>query len=235
MISLPFINMPDYFTRMLQVNMQSGGENFRKLQDSIYKNQSLYALCSIAFKDIDQDLRLEKIINALGWYGFRDRLASLFIYYQRHGHYPLQYKINYANLIIHYEKKIQNFTTDGYSRGFLLGFYVEMANYAIEVGDIDQGKKNSLQILNLTFDKIDQLIKSAKLFQGRTVRIDFLLLLLAHFHLFLGEEQTLKLMTEGKEYNDIFPLLELSDQKNLILNMMSYGSSIGDLDFFVGK
>lgn len=235
MENLPYINMPDYFTHLLQVNMQTSGEAFRNLSETIYKNKSLYALFNLGLRDIDKDLRVEKILNAVGWYGLRDRLSTLFIYYQRFGQYPSEYKNNYVTQIIQYERKIQPMTIDGYSRAFLLGMYVEMANYSIELGQIDKMSISILNKLCISFDKIDQLLRLAQLLKGKTVKVDFLILYLAHLNYFFGSESTLKFLKEGKEYQDIYLMMSSHQRKIMIGNFLAYGNSISDADFFIGK
>ncbi len=233
MEKFPYVNMPDYFTRLLQVNMQKNNEEFSNLSTTISKNKSLYALFNVSFHDMDQDLRIEKIINGVGWYGVRNRLASLFIYYLHYGQYPSEYKNNYAGQIIQFEEKTQFMTVDGYSRGFLLGMYLEMANVLFEHGHTGKRNINPLSKYCLTIDTIDQLLKQAELLKGNTIKIDFLLIFLAHLNSFCGRETALRLMKSGIEYHEIYSQFSNFQKTLFVENLLAYGSSISDIDFFI--
>jgi hypothetical protein len=224
---LPAIKMPDYFTLLLRVNMQSSGQYFTGLQQYILNNSSFLGLAEIGLKDIDKDLHIEKIIKVLGWHGLRDRIATMIIYKKINGEFPDHIPHNNVYGLLDFEDKVKQNTVAGYSRAFLLGLYQKLMLHHIQ--EVDP----NLKVNNMLVD--DSTIALLRFAKSRTIKVDWLLILLKHFSFYLGYEELEKLLKSNTSYEEIFSCLELEQQEILMGNLLSYGSSINDSEIFYSK
>ena len=85
-LKLPFIRLPQEFVALLKTNL--GGtpkpsDVFKVLQ----LNPAMMMAINTAFSEFDDGRGLEKVMSALGWSSFRDRLASLYVSKSLYGKY----------------------------------------------------------------------------------------------------------------------------------------------------
>jgi hypothetical protein len=69
---------------------------------------------------------------ALGWSNFRDRMASMYIYKSIHGTFPKHTSMDLVEDIKQLEARFSNNGVTSYSRIFMLGFYLRLANIQIQ-------------------------------------------------------------------------------------------------------
>jgi hypothetical protein len=112
----------------------------------------------------------------------------------------------------------------GHCRLFLLGFYVRLANI-----------QNHARLDNeFTEIKIsEQLHTLLNLSEGRTKKIDWLVLILMHLTQSLGEEKLMILIKSGQKFNEIYELMSIDERENMLTNCLAYGASINEPDFFL--
>jgi len=223
----PALKMPDFFTRLLKVNMQSSGQHFVGLQKYILDNQSFTALVELGLKDIDKDLHIERIIKALGWHGFRDRIATMFIYKEVNGDYPRHIPQNGVYGLLTFEDKVKPYTIAGYSRAFLLGFYQKLM--LLHLNKTNPNEKHD----NFLID--DTIIALLRFSNSRAVNVDWLLIVLKHFTVFLGYEKLENYLKSGVSYEDLFSLVTKEQRQLVMDNLLSYGSSINDAEIFYSQ
>ncbi len=223
----PALNMPDYFTSLLRVSMQSSGQHFTGLQRYILDNQSFLGLVELGLKDIDKDLHIERIIKVLGWHGFRDRIATMFIYKEINGDYPKHIPQNGVYGLLTFEDKIKPHTVAGFSRAFLLGLYQKMVLLRLSQSD-PNGKHDDFLV-------DDTIIALLRFSSARTVKVDILLIVLKHFATFIGYEKLEGFLKSGTSYEDLFSLLNNEQRMLLMNNLLSYSSSINDAEVFYAQ
>lgn len=226
MLSYPNVVMPDAFTYLLRSNMQSSGKLFGQLQLYVAKRADLQALVTRCFRGIDPELRVEAIIKSLGWHGFRDHLAALYIERAKHGHYPLKLDAAPVLEIIHFEEKLKDFTVQGHSRAFLLAFYLKLMLLSAS----QRTPNTKLHDLLVR----EEVLAHLKYAPGRTIKIDFVLLLLQHFDHFFGRDTLAEYLMAQKSYEELYRKLSVEQKKILVQNLLSYGSSIGETEIFLG-
>jgi len=185
---------------------------------------SFRALVFSYFSDIDSKGRIDIIIKSLGWATFRNRLAALYIHYQAHGEFPATVDTTLAKGLEEFEAKLINHTVDGFSRSYLLAFYLKMAR----LWSMNKDCEDLLEHLNVE-EEIFKYLRSAK---AKTVKIDWLILLLCHFHYVFGGDELKKVMDEGTNYTEIFQSLSEAQQDMLMQNFYSYGYSINEVEIF---
>lgn len=87
---LPFVQMPDYYNRLLVSNIQNNTATNTNLELYIQDHVYLNHLIKKIFKDIDADGFVGKILSVNGFVGIRNRLAAAYIEHAITGNYPDQ-------------------------------------------------------------------------------------------------------------------------------------------------
>jgi hypothetical protein len=216
----PIISLPDYYTLMLRSNMQVSGQHFGDIQSFIQSKPPLLAIVKKVFHDLGPNVQIENIIKSLGWIGFRNRIANAFLDYELNGHFPDTLDSSLIVDLINIEEDVKSFEVSGFSRGFLLGFYLKM----IELNGI----KLKLNRFNFNLNNIPFLEFS----NSRFPKVDWSYLMIIHFIEFLGEAELKNHLVKKTGFDFIYSKLK-KDQKIIFAeNMLSYGCSIGESDIF---
>ena len=227
MINLPFVSLPDHYTQLLVSNIQNSTGTNTNLELFITENSELNMLIKKIFTDIDKDGFIGKVLAISGWIGIRNRLAAVYIEYAITGFFPDVANLSLVNDLVILENKLRHFTSVGYSRSFLLGFYAKMSQIHVrKINNIDD-----LTPLVIKDEHLDYL----KFSKTKSIRIDWLILQLVQFDFFLGQERMTSLLSSGTRYDALFSMLLNEEQKAVIANCLSYGASIGDKDIFVSN
>ena len=225
MITLPFISLPERFTRLLTTNIQNAAQSNTNLEIYINENKELNMLVKKIFRDIDPDGFLGKILSISGWFGIRNRLAAVYIEYAMTGEFPETANLNLVTDLINLENKLRHFTNGGFSRAFLLGFYAKMS--LIQVKRITGDEKFTALIIK------DEHIEFMKWSKAKSTRIDWLMIQLIQYDYFLGHERMCNFLKTGTRYDALFSLLSNEEQEIMINNCLTYGSSINDNEIFL--
>jgi hypothetical protein len=225
MINLPYIAMPDHFVKLLCSNIQNTTQTNNNLEMYINDNRELYIIIKKVFKDIDPDGFLGKIVSVSGWPGIRNRLGSVFIEYALNGFFPDSANINLVNELVTIENKLRHFTAQGYSRAFLLGMYSKMS--LIKINQMEEVHQFSPLIIT------DEHIDLMKFSKSKSVRIDWLILQLVLFENVLGMDTLRNMMKAQMKFAAIFNMLKPEEKEWFMQNMLTYGASILDFEFFM--
>ncbi len=226
-LEIKYQHLPDYFTNLLKANMQSQGKAFFNLRKSVWENRSFYGVVCQTFEDIDPKMRLEKIVGGLGWSGFRNRLAASFLYYQCEGHFPQSYRPELVKNLLVFEKRLEPYSIEGYSRGFLLGFFLEMSYQ-------NQEKLRANEDF-FHFEILESTLDCLEFSRFKVFTLDWIILLLYHLKIYLGEKKLKTYLKTGSCFDQILASLEDFQRDELFSNFLSYGASIGETDVFCGE
>ncbi len=222
MLNFPAMNMPANFVNLLKVNMQTTKETYQNLSGIFHSDQGLWALIERGLKELDPDLKVDYLLKSLGWHGFRDRLCSMYVYYGKKRNYPRHCDLSLVSDIIDFEEKLKEFTVQGHSRAYALGFYYRLL--------LDRYGKNSQSFGGIFVD--DELIGLLKYSKTKVVKIDFLLILLLHLRAYLGAEKLKYLLKEEQKFQSIYGLLGGKEKEELCGNLLRYSASIYDSSLF---
>jgi hypothetical protein len=222
-LHLPFVNLPHEFVALLKAN-HTVTNSPALILDVIRPNKALVFILETAFKDFDSSRGLEKVIMVLGWANFRERMASVYVYKSLYGDFPSKTDMELVDDIKLTESLYTDHSVNSYSRLFLLGFYLKLANL-----EIQHGEENKYSEVKLPMDLGDLL----RLSEGRSERIDWLILLLLHLQTALGDKLLMKNLREGKKFDEIYLLMSKDDQIIMGNNLMAYGASIQETDVFL--
>lgn len=229
MIYCPVVKMPDYFTRLLRGNMQPAGDLFRSLAWYVQEHSALEALIHYSFGDIDPKGRVDFFIKNLGWFGFRNRLCSLFLFYAEHGFFP---SFTSADTVAHLSKLEDTYKTiqvPNYSRVFLLAFYLELVSLQKIGSEFPSGAIPTIGMI----EKIYPLF--GKYSQSKVVKLDIVILVLLHLVAILGVSEVDRSLNQGCSYEEIIQKIPVDAQEKLIANLLNYGASVGEEEIFCSR
>ncbi len=163
-IALPQIYLPDVITQLCHIKLQNNRKSFSIIMDTIYADKALSLLVKRTFKDFLKYDSVESMLNGLGWDGFRNRIASLFLYKLEFGGYPHETKPEVVKDIVEFERELKEFTAYGDSRLFLLGYYLRTCELTF---------KSENQFIAGSMLKLDDTVLSAiKMHNHKNEKID---------------------------------------------------------------
>lgn len=219
----PHVILPSEFVRLLKMNL--GANSTAQIFELLRANRGLYDVLDVALKEFNDGRGLEKTMTALGWANFRERLASLYVYKAIHGKYPLRTDMGLVEEIIKFEATFADFGVSGYSRAFLLGFYVKLAE--IRAREIEKNKFLEFEL------PADEILSVLRLSQVRSEKCDQLILVIHHLVFSLGVKAVTGAIVAGKTFDDLYALLPEESRKLMYNNLLSYGMSIQEPEFFL--
>lgn len=222
-IAFPFVVLPREFVSLLKANL-----SITPSPDTVFAhikaNKALYHIIDTAFKEFDDGRGPEKSLLALGWPNFRERVSSLYVYKLIYGDFPTSTNTQLVEDVKKFESRFRDHSVNSYSRAYLLGFYLKLANMELQYRD-------DRQFIEIRIaDSIDSLLK---LSMGRSEKIDWLILILYHLHLALGEKVLTDCLNKGQKFEDIYPLMPKEALEMMAENLLAYGASIDEPDFFL--
>jgi hypothetical protein len=228
MIVYPVTKMPEYFTELLRANMQSTGSMFNELGHYVSERPGFKSLVTRAFREIDDKANVNQIVKSLGWHGFRDRLAAMFIERQESESFSETVDLSKSLELIALEDDFKDLTVGGYSRVFMLAFYLRLTLINLEL----EGREGNHEDLLLD-EGLKQLL--LKYSSSRTIKLDYALLTFKHFYRYLGADQFESCLANKVSYEECLSRLSHRQSENLTSNLLSYGCSIGEHTFFYSE
>jgi hypothetical protein len=221
-IIFPHVNLPQEFLTLLKMNLSVSSPAALVLQE-IKPNKALYSILNTAFLEFDPK-GLDKVVPALGWHNFRERMASIYLYKTIYGDFPSTTKMELVEDIKLIENRFRSHSVNSYSRLFLLGFYLKLANMKIQ-----SMTENDLMELEIP-GEIETFLQYS---EGRSEKIDWLILILIHLRMALGEQILIDCLKAGKKIREIYQLMPSYAQELMAQNLLAYGASIQEQDFFL--
>lgn len=219
MFQLSFVSLPPEFIELLKSNIFITSHS--TFFDSIKKNQALCLSLERALNEFDDGRGFEKTLSALGWANLRDKLASFYISKTTNGVYPLKTDISLVDDIRELESRFSNHSVNGFSRLYLLGFFLKMVNISNKKMNIDH-----------QVSVPDDIGVYLRLSQVRSVKIDWLILILIHLIEGIEDKTLLTSLAAGRGIDELYTLLPTGKRKWMFENLLKYGVSIGESDFF---
>jgi len=225
-IALPQIYLPDIITRLCHIKLQNNRKSFAIIMDTIYADPALSILITRTFSEFLKYETIESMLNALGWDGFRNRVASLYLYKLEFGVFPGETKPDLVKGIVDFEIELKEFTVYGDSRLFLLGYYLRSCELSFK----NQKQFIAGSMLNIS----DNVIAAIKMNNHKSEKIDWLILILSYFTNYLGEEKLLDCLTKSNgNFYKILPLISEQNRHDLIENLLIYGGAINEDEMFL--
>ncbi|WPU64045.1 hypothetical protein [Peredibacter starrii] len=222
-LHLPYVNLPSEFITLLKSNL-SVTTSPAPIFDVIRPNKALYMVLEKAFQEFDDGRGLEKTMMALGWANFRDRAASLYISKFIYGEFPQNTSMELVEDVMNLEQKYLDHGVHSFSRLFLLGFYLKLANIQVQ-------RREHNQYLEVKVP--DEVGAILKLSQGRSEKIDWLILIIMHLLNALGDKMLTNALLSGKKFEELYELMSPDARQQMMNNLLAYGASIKEQDIFL--
>lgn len=207
--------------------MTSNGPLYRDIHQYVYKRKGLYELVRKNFTDIDPYGAADKLVKSLGWSGFRDRLAAIYLNYMWRGSYGESNDLRTVQEILSLEQFLSTNTVQNYSRSFLLGFYLKSAELSGLIIPDD------FQLKSLVSD--EELKGMLKAMGSRVIKIDWLILQLLHFRSYLGFSKLVQMLNRACSYAELYGELSMDQREEMAKNMLAYGASIEEINIFIER
>ncbi|MGE3611614.1 MAG: hypothetical protein AB7I27_18640 [Bacteriovoracaceae bacterium] len=222
-LKLPYVSLPKELVTLLKLPLMptSGAA---PIIEVIKNNKALIHILENSFHEFDDGRGIEKIISVLGWTNFRDRFASIYLYKSVYGDYPKTTNIPLVDDIKVFENIYSEHTTHNSSRIFLLSFYLKLANLKVQ-------NSESNQFLEIYIP--DEIKVALQTSQGRSEKIDWLILTLFHLYHALGEKVLMNSIITSKKFDDLYGLMTKDAREVMLENFLAYGASIGEQDLFL--
>ena len=235
---LPFISLPHYYTKLLVSNSHSNPDFFYRTIQYAYATPVLNGLIRAWVLDNASKIPADAQIKAMGWLGLRDRLALVFLERERSGRFclPTDETRKAMAEILDFEKRARDISVEGYSRSFLLALYLKVIQLR-QGTEASGAEKGNEKILGIIPRPLLQMLLAVK---ARAIRIDWLFLFCLHLYQYRGPEKFKELIQRngrkgsmgGAVFMKVWPTNEDELTDEIISNLLRYGSSIGEQDFF---
>jgi hypothetical protein len=220
---LPFTILPAEFISLLKGHA-SQATNPEELFKVMRQNRALELILEKSFAEFNDGRGIEKVITALGWPNFRERLASVYIYKAVHGSYPGKTDMELVEDIKQLELRFQDHAVHSLPRIFLLGFYLKLAN-------VERQGQSPVPFHELGLPEgIEEILA---LSEARSEKIDWLLLIIWHLVNAFGTKALTDALKRGKKFDDIYEEMETPDRELMNQNLLAYGASIQEDDIFL--
>ncbi len=220
---LPYVHLPKELVELLKINL-SNNNVLDEILSKIQGNRPLNLLIETTFPEFYESKKLEKMISALGWSSFRNRLTSLYIRKAQTGKFPDRTDINSVAEICDFEQRFIQYGMSGFSRAYLLGLYLSLANLSVRN---NQGVK---PIMLRIPEQVDLFLRFS---QNRSERVDLLILVLSHLYHALGDEFLLSALAQGKAIDELYEILAFDFRRQMSDNLLAYSASINEVDTFL--
>lgn len=223
-LRLTYVHLPQEFVTLLKSSL-SGQIEPSSVFNILRPNKALFSVLEKSFRHLDDGRGLEKTMLAQGWVNFRNRVASLYVSKAIYGDYPLKTDLSFVEDLIQFEQDFQGHGVQSNSRIFLLGFYLKLAQLSLQ-------KEEGNRFFEIEISKAS-VLKTLKLTQGRSQRLDLLVLILSHFIRGLGEKTLTNAVVHGKTFSEIYDAMADRDRRVMHDNLLAYGASIQENDVFL--
>jgi len=223
LIQLTETHLPEEFVRLLLEQKKIQSEASKNSSTSISDFKSVEMLALRSMKEFYQGhSTLQGIIQTLGWNHFRDRLASVYVKKILDGKYPHQTDLKTISDISSLDEELMKYSISGTPRSFLISFYFKLQ--AIE-SKAENGLISDLPY----YEKILESIELLKFIKVKVLKIDWLLLQLLHFSLYLPKKEIEDAIKECS-YDSLYNKLTAPQKSSYANNLLSYGFAINDHD-----
>ena len=224
------VNLPNYFTLLLRANMNSSVQINDNLDNHLLRDDSFLGLSGYLLKNDDKkNLSAHSLVRNLGWTGIRDRLTTLYLDYMENDFFSRSESDRNISYLFNLEENVKEFSVQGYSRAFMLGFYLKSVQIMSLKIDIDE-----YVLKGGVFDDFDpDVFELVSLSKSRNIKIDWALIMIQNFLWVYGKDELLKRVKRGSGYTELYHEMETEQKERYIQNCLTYGYSINEKDTFI--
>jgi len=222
--NLPSIQIPDVFSRLCRHSMYNTRISYGEITDILQEDQFLKFYIEAAFAQYLKKGGILGMLTALGWEGFRNRLAEAYIFKARHGTYPDELVLDEVYDVLDIEKRFEFLTVEGNSRAFLFGFYLKLCDIHIE---------NEEDFVGAEFitipPELDEILIKGK---SKGESPDWLIVITWILFDILGGDEAFKLLEASRgKFSQVVSHLDEDQYDQMMSAVLKYGYGINDQEF----
>lgn len=218
---LPGQLVPEQLTKVLCSNVQDTRKAYTKVAKYLQSSSYLEKLIQKYFSAYQSRQSLEDILNYTGWELFRLRLIGIYLEYIQDERFPENPNPDMSNEVDLFARAFDRFCVNGYSRHYLLGFYLR----AIELQPFSK-----LHLL----DEVQEVRDILAISKFKHEKLDWLILLVWHLKIFFGKDLLLKYIHEHNgDYYSVVANVSKEQREVLVRNLLTYGQSINETELFL--
>ena len=219
------VHLPDYFITLLKSNMASRVNFIGEVTNYIMHYPAFLGLIKKYFKDVDEQIRLDVILKSMGWENFRNKMALIYINFEKQGMFLKDIDTSYLGNLLALERQVSSFITSDNSRAFLLSFYKTLG--AIKLERLSEKKNYVLPDLN---PRTIALLEHAN---SKIKKVDVVLIILEQLTYLLGYELVKRNLSEKYPFSAIYSQMDEQVKEAFIKNLLIYGQSVNEVELFV--
>tara|TARA_Y100000768_G_C23991489_1_gene694030 strand:- start:17924 stop:18616 length:693 start_codon:yes stop_codon:yes gene_type:complete len=219
--------LPDCFARICKVHLKNTRVSFGQIIDIIQSDSFFKAYTSEIFKDYLKKGGTLGMLTALGWEGFRNRLAEAILRKEAEGIYPKKIELDLVEDVLDIEKRFQFLSPVNSSRVFLFGMYLKHRDLALET--LTSEKTHSIIIP----ETVDEILAAGS---SKGDYPDWLIWSVWNLHEFFDEEKLKNLfkLHQG-DLQLLLQELDTTEQNLFMAKMLDYAHAIHDSEFITTK
>ena len=222
--NLPHIQVPETFSRLCCLKLTNTRICYGEISDILQEDQFLMLYIKNTFSKYLKKGGTLGMLTALGWEGFRNRLAEAFIFKARYGKYPTQIELDEVHDVLDIEKRFDFISNESSGRVFLFGLYIKLCDIYIEKNQEFVGA----DFITIPLE-VDEILAKGK---SKGFYPDWLVVITWILYERFGEEKTFELYqaTKGK-FSLIAGQLEEDQLDQMMASLINYGYGIHDYEF----
>ncbi len=225
-ILFPIVYIPEDLSWINAIYLNNSRKAYLSISENVHSKPFLKLHVEKLFSSYIKANSIESMLNALGWRGFRNRLASSYLYHYFHGFFPEEDEVDNISEVVQFEEDLKGIFPEGNSRIFFLGFFLKMC----EIQAMKENSNNFISFLGLS----RQLKQVLLLGEQKLIKPDWLVLSLIHFESFLGKEKFVDIVKEDKgDFTRLKNRLSPEQKDLMVQNFLRYGASINETEMFL--
>lgn len=224
--SFPLVFIPDDIRWLYDMHLNNSKQSYNMISEEILKRPFLRLHINKIFKKYMRGNSIDSFINTIGWKGFRDRLASSYLFHAEFGFFPDIEMEDKVKDIVEFENKLNSIFPEGSNRIFILGIFLKLC-------DISNQKENQDDWSTLL--EIDtKLLEVINLGDQKVLKPDWLIFTLILFNKYFSSTILKEELIKHKgHFLSLFSLLKDDQKINLMQNLLRYGASIDEEEMFL--
>lgn len=224
-INLPSIRLPHEFVTLSCMQLLENRRDNNKIISILNRNKGISLVMEQICVQGEKILTLHDAISVMGWHGFRERVASAYVFHAHYKKFPVETDLTLIDDIIEFERNFEFISQKGTSRLFLLGLYFKFCDIFFE--------QTNSALPGKLLDKNEELIKILEMGKSKSARPDILILICWHFLEYFGFEalkENLKL--NDLNFRSIYHLVDEEFKRKMSKNFLAYGAALNEDEIF---
>lgn len=225
---LPALRLPDCLVRVCSLDLLHARNTYTDILEIIESDKFLDIFVQEAFSAYLKKGGVVGMLSALGYHGFRNRLAEAYLFHARYGKFPQAIELDDVLYAVDLEKRFDFLLSEPNGQVFLLGTYLKLCEIHFE----REGDMDSFENLIIP-PEVDEILMKGK---SKNINVDWLIILVWEICSTLGHAEAKDVLAMSKGNMDIIlSKISSSQYKSIIYSLLRYGTVTNEFHFFTMK